>query len=249
MLSQLFSFSSDFFTSFKDFLKSLLSSESVTWCKLTLHADLLVWCLPPWRFWTVSVIQYNCTMSLIARGFNAASSFHELKMLLSPESHRVWHPPTCSSFSPLLSALPLSKSSAVLELASPFPLVSSPRPFYFGCFCLLVFSFFGCLNSWSTPCIFDFSRSNDQCEVPVLPLSSTSSPPVLDSQAFSSCYFTMTLMAELLPSPLLFSSRVYILTLSQTPWIQFSWVTNPLHPQLGLSLPLTLLLLSLLQGL
>lgn len=162
MLSHLFS--SDFFTSLKDFLKSLLSNESFTWCKLT---------LPCWSSCPVSVIQYNCTMSLIARGFSAASRFHELKMLLSPESHRVWNPPTCSSFSPHST---FSKSSSVFELASPFPLVSSPRPFYFGCFCLLVFSFFGCLNSWSTPCIFDFSRSNDQCEVPVLPLSSTSSP-------------------------------------------------------------------------
>lgn len=37
-----------------------------------------------------------------------------------------------SSFSP---------SSAVCEPVSPFPFVSSPRPFYSGCFCLLVFSF------------------------------------------------------------------------------------------------------------
>lgn len=65
---------------------------------------------------------------------------------LFPEPHTVWHPPTCSISSPRSSSFSLS--GAVREPLLPFPFVSSPRPFYRGCFYPPGFFFFFCSNFW-----------------------------------------------------------------------------------------------------
>lgn len=65
---------------------------------------------------------------------------------LFPEPHTVWHPPTCSISSPRSSSFSLS--GAVREPLLPFPFVSSPGPFYRGCFYPPGLFFFFCSNFW-----------------------------------------------------------------------------------------------------
>lgn len=122
----------------------------VYWHFLSDRSDLPFWCL-------FSVVLFICLSSTLQL-FAVAST--TLVPLCFCELHTfswVLYCMTSSIYLFLLSALPFSLSSAVSMPVSPFPFVSSPRPFYSRCFCPLVFSFFGCLNSWtSRPTILAF---------------------------------------------------------------------------------------------
>lgn len=113
--------------------------------------------LPFWCFLSVAVSppHYNCLLSLTPLwSWCCLFCFYELHtfLLLSHILYDILsHAPSylfCSSL------FLLACQVLFCELVSPFPFVSSRRPFCFGCFCLQVFSFLSCLDPW--PCRTSF---------------------------------------------------------------------------------------------
>lgn len=187
----------------------------------------------------------------------------------------------CSTLSSLPSFL-LANLALFSSIVSQFPFVYSPRLFYFGGFCLLVTSFFGCLNFWLSTPIFSFfplffsfiwtvwfAVCHFTWMYFIFDISQGAVTWGLDLvkdfrfasffQVFSGCCFLTKLRADVFCSIFFcffFKPHVCVQfhaicspvsnhqthschsldlgSMLNQPWLQVSWVANPLQPQLSL---------------
>lgn len=132
-----------------------LCSLAVYWHFLSDLGDFPLSCL---SLSLCGLPELSPSLSITARLFAVAYTtlvlmlhlcFSELPTFFLSESYTLWHPMTYSMLSAMLSAFPFSLSGAVCKRVPPSPFVSSLRPFYPGCFYLLVFSCL-CSNLWTS---------------------------------------------------------------------------------------------------